>query len=322
MLTKNKMAKKIPTQKPVWLNDDGSVANVVYTPVNPNETFSMSSFMENVYRTEQFGNSDKAKLSQILFGDDRVESISDRDFGSLKKNLGKNIVDEGMNGYVANNAGTLINVVALNGSEQVERFILGKNRNATTSTFRINAQIGATQGRINAVNKYNGAADAVDAYHTEIEDMEARGDLAYVTGKLNNINAVQMAVIMSATGSRPGDASKIARAYKNFHVATALETVADVGIPKYVATNLETAKQLETKHKIATKNLEETTEKELIDLGVGATRSQVKDIYQVAEARKEIVARAFQHADTDARYLFKDLTGKANDAAVEYLSSP
>ena len=315
------MAGNTPTQKPVWINDDGTVANVVYQPMDPNAQFTPQSFLENFYRSEEFGNADKAGLSQILFGDNRVEGISDRDFGSLKKNFGRDVVQEGMNSYVANHAAPLIDLVGRVDSGQVERHILGKNRNATTSTFRINAPANATQDQIDTTNAYNGAADAVDAYHAEIEDMEARGDMAYVQTRLNNITPIQMAVIMSATGSRPNDASKIARAYKNFHTATALETVAGVGVQTYTATNLRAAKHLEEGHKAATQQLETNTEATLQNLGVGATRAQITAVYQAETAQKEALAAGFQHAETDAKYLFTDLAGKANDAGAEYLAT-
>ena len=320
--TKNKMAGRAPTQKPVWLNDDGTVANVVYTPIDTNETFNVPSFMEHAHRAEQFRDADKAGLSQILFGDNRVEAISDREFGSLKKNFSRDVVQEGMNTYVAKNAGSLISLVNAVDSGQVERHILGKNRNATTSTFRVDAPENATKEQKTAVEVYNGACDTVDAYHAEIAEMEARGDLAYVSRKLDNITERQMAVIMAATGSKPGDASRIANAYKNFHAATALESVAKFGVAEYTATNHATAKQLEENHRTITEAIEANTETNLRNLGVGATREQTAEIYRKEATQKANVAERCQHAETDAKYIFTDLTNKANDAGAEYLSTP
>ncbi len=319
--TNNKMADRIPTQKPFWINDDGTEAEVVYTPIDPNKDFSIISFIDNFDNAEGFRDADKAGLSQILFGDDRLEGVSDREVGSFRKNFSRKFVQENMNGYVANNAGNLINLVNVVDSGQVERHLLGKNRNATTSTFRVGIPTGATDEQRTAAEGYNGACDAVDAYHAEIAEMEEKGEAAYVNERLDNVTDMQMAVIMAATGSMPGDPSKIARAYKNFHTATALEAVAAIGVATYTATNHATAKRLEEGHKAATQQLEANVEATLQNLGVGATRAQTAEVYRTEAAQKEALAAGFQHAETDAGYIFKDLAGKANEAGTEYLAA-
>ena len=328
--TNNKMADeiptqapegRIPTQKPFWLNDDETKVDVVYKPLDLSKKFNVAAFVNNFHDTEKFREADKTELSQILFKDDRLRGVSDMEVGTFRKKFSRDVVQERMDGYVASNAGNLINLVSAVDSVQGERHILGKNRNATTSTFRADVPEKATSKQRAAVEKYNGACDAVDAYHTEMAKMEDGGETAYVNEKLDNVTEMQMAVILAATGSMPGDPSRIARAYKNFHTATALEVVAAVGIANYTETNHITAKNLANGHRKATEGIEAKTKIKLQELGMGATRDQTAEIYRAEADDKDSIAGKFQHAETDAGYIFKDLAGKANEAGTEYLAA-
>lgn len=304
-------------QKPIWLNDDESVANVIYTPIDATIDFSVESFDQNFDKVEALRNAKKGEFSAMIFGDNRLESISDREFSTLQRNFNRDVVQEQFSIYTANKAPELISLVNQINPEQVERFILNKNRNAQTSTFKRNIPNNASDEQKESIELYNGAASAVDAYHVEIGKMEEVGDNSYVAGRLNNISDMQLAVIMAATGSRPGDASKIARSYKNFHAAKATEAVAKIGIASYVANNLRTAKQLETGHRAESTELEEIVENKIAALGPGASKENRAAVYKAAEASKEDIDSLYQHAGTDAKYLFTDLANKAREATTE-----
>jgi len=312
--------RKIPTQKPVWLNDDETVANVIYEPIDIEATFTPESFLENFSQQETFRNANKAELSQLLFGDDRVESISDREFSSLQRNFNRDVVQEGFSTYVARQSPNLIHLLSAVDTEQTERHILGKNRQAETSVFRPGIPANATNDQRTTIKKYHGAADAVDEYHAEVAQIDESED-AYVATRLNNLTDSQLAVIKAATGSHPGDSSRIARSYKTFYAAKALEEVKKVGIPKYAVTNMMTARQLEYKHRTGLEAIEADTEARLIELGPGATRENVKPIYQRAEEKKEQLKTLTQNAGTDARYIFADLANKTNEAAKIYVAA-
>jgi hypothetical protein len=315
------MAGNTPTQKPVWINDDGSIARVVYTPIDANAPFTPADYLANFSIQDTFRNANKADLSQLLFGDDRVEATSDREFNALQKNFSRDVVRPQFNAYVTEQTPNIINLINAVDPEQTERFLLGKNRQAKTSVFRLETPANVTDRGRDIIEAYNGAADAVQAYHAEVAEMEEQGDMAYVQTRLNNITPMQMAVIMSATGSRPNDASKIARSYKTFHAAKALEKVRGFGVPNYVKVNLDRATRLETSHRNGLEAIEANTEAQLATLGPGATRDEVKPIYREAEAQKEALTVITQNAGTDAKYLFTDLSSKANDAATEYIAT-
>ena len=298
-------------QKPVWLNEDGSVANVVFAPINQNDPFDKVSFAQHFDETEAFKNADKADLSQRIFGDDRVESASEQEFRSLKNNFNKKVVQEGFNAYIANKSGDLINELLANDPMQAERFVLNKNRNAETSAFKVNI----AQGDPNAAMKtaYNDIVDEKTAYHAELELMDTQGDQTYVTGKLNNITQLQFEVILAATGSKPGDFSKIARGYKNAHAAKVTQKIKPLGIAQYVNMNLVTGKNLETAHKGALENLETVVEGRIAGLGPGATKNERTAVYQWGETSKTTVNTAYQNAGSDAKYLFNDIANKVKD---------
>ncbi|MFA4887843.1 MAG: hypothetical protein WC595_06555 [Candidatus Nanoarchaeia archaeon] len=297
-------------RKALWLNDDGTEANVIYVPIDPTAAFSVQSFRQNFEHVDSLKNATKAQYSQAIFGTNTLESASDRDFNSFKKNFNRDNVQEALNDYIVNKSPQLITTLTMIDPEQTERFLLHKNRNAKTSAFRIEQTPNTPEDKVQLIQAYNGVVDAKIAYHAEIERMDLIGDQAYVTGRLNNLTPMQIAVIMAATGSRPGDFTKIARSYKDFHAANVLERINAFGIESYVANNFNQARTLELNHKASLRNLETVVEEKIAELGIGAPREKIKEVYKKAETQKEALAVTYQNAESDARSLYSELANK------------
>ena len=309
--------------KPIHFNEDGSIADIVYAPIDQETDFTVHAFNTEFERAKAVEDSNKAELSQLVFGDDRIESASDQEFGTFKRNFGRDVAQEQFNTYVAKKAGSLIHLIGQAAPEQVERHVLNKNRNAKTSAFKVNVSDDESQERKDRLNGQNNAVDAINEYHAETALMDEQGDTyltgehtedTNVAGKLENLSEMQLAVIRAATGARPGDNDKILRSYKTFHAAAAMEEVGKVGIPNYVGLNATVGKELERQHQSVLDNLETSVDTEIADLGPGATREERKTVYQQAEERKIQAATAFQNAGTDARHVLSDLSSKAYEA--------
>jgi hypothetical protein len=303
--------------KDFWFNEDGSIADVVFEPIDPTAQFTAPSFLTNALSVDSFRDSSTAELSQLIFGDDRLESESSRTVGSFRKNFSRDVVEPSYNAYVVNNAAPLTGLVWAADPEQIERHILARNRSAKNSAFKLELPEDATDEQRAAVERHNTAVDAVDAYHVEVGVMNDVGDNAYVAGRLNNVTPMQMAVIRSATGSRPGDNSRIAKSYKSFHAATAMEAVKGAGIVPFIGNNLARANRLQVEHQGQLENLEAAVDMELVNLGPGATREERTGLYRWAEEQSDGLAVAYQNAATDAKYVISDLANKAKDVVLE-----
>ncbi|MBT4595009.1 hypothetical protein HOD08_03970, partial [bacterium] len=229
--TNNKMinTQRQKKRRPAVLQDNGDSHEVIFGGISTEGDFNSGDFMSHNELAQNFRDLNRQELNSVLYGADNnvLGSASDQEFNSLRKNLERDVIRPQFMDYVVKFATQLTAIVNGVDTEQAERIVLNKPKDLETTAFEVEVPAEGDPERDSAL-KHNTAVEHIRAYHEEVTQIET-DEQAYVDGKLDHLTDMQRAVIRAATGSRPGDDSKVVRAYKTLFSENAMDATKDAG---------------------------------------------------------------------------------------------
>ena len=271
-----------------FVKDDGKLVDLKYKPLAGSAKFTEDTFATGYDNLQELTNANPASYSKLMLGDEKAllgEAAGDVE---NSRRAYFNFAQTEMHNHTRNNAKDLATLVWKEDGQSL-----------------LGLSFGMDLFRKRSGNKYNRVIDQIET--AKDEEKKAKEDAPkHLNEKMNTLNDAQKAFFIPF-------GEKIISEYVTLAQNSAIRSMGEYGIPKFVSDNIQTANTLGDKQAKDMEKLQDQTRKAIERLGDNPVKEEVEKLKDHLKSETERISGKYQNALNGVLPILNTLAGLTRD---------